>query len=349
MTPRPPQRSAREPGFTLIELLVVIALIGVLIGLLLPAVQQAREAARRVQCTNNQKQIILGVHGFEDANRGLPPVNFVRTTAPAAAGPQAPQGRKIVGSAHFAILPYLEQQAVFDRYTQDADDRGYLGARFVPLAVFQCPSDPTHNNGMTPVAGYRTPLVTDDALDKPIATCDYSYNLAVFGKGTAYDDRPIAQRDVPDTYPTGKPTSLTVGTIPDGSSNTIGLVEQAGYYPYAYLQAPGYDPNAPSNEFQGITSWAYPAYLNTYGPTYPNPDFLDASAGLNVFGLYPAPQIGSTPRDVNPDTCQSFHPGTMTVSLMDGSVRQVKSSIALSVWRKLVNPEDGSVLSSDSW
>jgi prepilin-type N-terminal cleavage/methylation domain-containing protein len=339
MKTRVHQWNRPERGFTLIELLVVIAIIGVLVGLLLPAVQAARESARRAQCINNQKQIVLGVHNFENANRALPPVNFVQTTA---------SNRKIVGGAHFAILPYLEQQTIFDKFTQDTDDRGFLGARFIPLSVFQCPSDPTHNNGTTPIAAAPTPLIPQDSLDKPIATCNYSYNLALFGAGTSYDDRPYAQRDVPDTYPSGKPTHYTIGTIPDGSSNTIGLVEQAAYYPFAYLQAPGYDPTKPSNEYQAFTSWCYPAYFNTYGPHYPNPDFLDVSAGVGVFGQYPAPQVGITPKDANADTAQSFHP-TMSVSLMDGSVRSIKNSIALSVWRKLINPEDGAVLSSDSW
>lgn len=103
----------------------------------------------------------------------------------------------------------------------------------------------------------------------------------------------------------------------------------------------------PTNEFQAITSWPYPAYFNTYGPHYPNPDFLDVSAGVGVFGMYPLPQIGTTPREANPDTCQSFHPGTMVVSLMDGSVRNVNASISLTTWRHAINPADGQQLGAD--
>ena len=86
-------------GFTLVELLVVIAIIGILVGLLLPAVQAAREAARRMQCSNNLKQLGLSVHNFESANRRLPPGSDVRFNGP-----------------HVKLLPYMEQNAIFQLY-----------------------------------------------------------------------------------------------------------------------------------------------------------------------------------------------------------------------------------------
>ncbi|MDR2642346.1 MAG: DUF1559 domain-containing protein [Planctomycetaceae bacterium] len=95
-------------GFTLVELLVVIAIIGVLIALLLPAVQAAREAARRMQCGNNLKQIGLAVHNFHDSQSGLPP-STVGTTVMYAAGNQYPNA-----SFWVLILPYMEQQATYD-------------------------------------------------------------------------------------------------------------------------------------------------------------------------------------------------------------------------------------------
>jgi prepilin-type N-terminal cleavage/methylation domain-containing protein len=329
MSPKP-----QRPAFTLIELLVVIAIIAILIGLLLPAVQKVREAAARMSCTNNQKQIILAAHNYADANQGrLPPVNYINRLG----------STPVIGSAHFAVLPYLEQDNVFRQFDAAASQNGFLGARFVPLGVFVCPSDPTHNNRMSSLAGAPTPLVTRDTLaGVPVAACTYSYNLALFGAGRTYDDRPA---DAPDVLPSGRSSPILIGNVPDGMSNTIALVEQAASYPFAYLQNPGYDPNNPDNSYHDITSWAYPAYVDTYGPHYPNPIYFDV-VGPNA-GLYDAPQIGTTPREANPDTCQSFHPQAMVVSLMDGSVRVVSPSVSLATWRRAVNPSDGQPLGSD--
>jgi prepilin-type N-terminal cleavage/methylation domain-containing protein len=336
-SPHQPLRRPASPGFTLVELLVVIAIIGILVGLLLPAVQAAREAARRAQCQNNNRQIALSIHNFESAISKLPPVNFIRQSE---AGP-------IVAGAHFALLPYIEQQNAYDLFTRPDPQRGFLGARFVAMQHLQCPTDPTHNQGRSPVAGAGTPLIPEDNLSEPVATANYSFNLALFGAGGTYDDRALADRDTPNTFPSGRSTQFKIGTIPDGSSNTIALVEQAAYYPTAYLQEPGYAPGMDSSEFQSITSWPYPSYFNSYGPHYPNPDFLDVSAGVGIFGAYPAPQIGINPNDANPDTAQSFHPGVMVCSLMDGSVRAISASVSLGVWRQLINPEDGQVISGD--
>src|SRR6187431_1306693 len=99
-------RVRRRRGFTLIELLVVIAIIAVLIALLLPAVQQAREAARRSQCKNNLKQIVLGVHNFENSYRHLPTSN-----RPIAAGTKRLSGI-------LRIMPYIDQANIYNQYDQ---------------------------------------------------------------------------------------------------------------------------------------------------------------------------------------------------------------------------------------
>ena len=109
-------------AFTLIELLVVIAIIAVLIGLLLPAVQKVREAANITQCANNEKQLMLAVHAYADANNGrLPPSNFYQIVNPTT-------GNAAEGSAFYAMLPYYDQGNLFNAYTQDIPKPGYLTA-----------------------------------------------------------------------------------------------------------------------------------------------------------------------------------------------------------------------------
>jgi prepilin-type N-terminal cleavage/methylation domain-containing protein len=141
-------------GFTLIELLVVIAIIGVLIALLLPAVQKVREAANRARCSNNLKQQALAVQNYASIySERLPPANF-----------QAPD-TGAQGSTYFALLPYLEQDSLYKIYSQNG--QGYLGAGSFPLKVFQCPSDPTQESGVVGGEGVTS----------------YSINSALFAPG----------------------------------------------------------------------------------------------------------------------------------------------------------------------
>src|SRR6478672_10269543 len=125
-----------RPAFTLVELLVVIAIIGVLVALLLPAVQSARESSRRSQCANNVKQIGLGVANYESVYRAMPPGNY----------------HSVFGSWLVWLLPYVEQQALRDMYSNDGMN-GYpdTGIRYgstqnlpvtrTQIRTYTCPSD----------------------------------------------------------------------------------------------------------------------------------------------------------------------------------------------------------------
>jgi prepilin-type N-terminal cleavage/methylation domain-containing protein len=282
-------------GFTLIELLVVIAIIAVLVGLLLPAVQKVREAANRIQCSNNLRQQALAIQDYASITSGqLPPCNYYFP----------PTGAQ--GSTYFALLPYLEQNNLFEIYTQNG--QGYLGAGPIPLKVFQCSSDPTQQNG---VAGGQ-------------GTTSYSINSALFAPGSS------------GTI-VGYAPPYTVSNIPDGSSNTIGFVEQVAAIPLA---------SGPHANW-----WAFPLTdpggSNGSGPCY-WPD-----APPLVSPPFPLPQFNPSlnPASLNfasGSLAAGFHPNLLMVALMDGSIRPVSSGVSQNSWNWAVQPADGMVFDS-SW
>ena len=137
-------RQDRRHGFTLVELLVVIAIIGILIALLLPAVQAAREAARRMQCSNNFKQAAFGLHNHESQNRVFPKgLEIARNDHPCS---QPSSGLHKIGFTWSVwILPFLEQDAVYDRFNMTPGTRYYDGVNYDVarefIATYICPSD----------------------------------------------------------------------------------------------------------------------------------------------------------------------------------------------------------------
>ena len=143
-----------RPAFTLVELLVVIAIIGMLIGLLLPAVQSAREAARRMQCSNNLKQLALAMHTYADAHGTLPPSRIgpgsPPAPAPATPNPVGTYGYNATGFL-VALLPFVEQNARYEQAATDEFPACWVYTNYVnPLQYYQgfisafaCPSDGT--------------------------------------------------------------------------------------------------------------------------------------------------------------------------------------------------------------
>ena len=143
-------------GFTLVELLVVIAIIGILVALLLPAVQAAREAARRMQCTNNVKQIVLAMHTFHDSKQRLP--NGIQDHLDTNGSRVLSGGAVHMRTWIMEILPFVEEQALADRFEDDWLEYAILGsarnkgvgdydAALTPLGAIQCPSDSFESHG----------------------------------------------------------------------------------------------------------------------------------------------------------------------------------------------------------
>ena len=247
-------RPARR-GFTLIELLVVIAIIAILIGLLLPAVQKVREAAARAKCSNNLKQIVLGLHGYHDVNGFLPP-GGCKDFQPV--GTQRRGAKPYIdgdGSSFLAYdLPFVEQNALYSRMTfrgdsgwnnpsaqsdltSSANNNSQI-ARDIPLQVYRCPSDP--KPALTPpgVVGERMNLTTANNIRADTVLVNSSYvGIAgavndIDGTGAFKETRinsgwgygPMSTGGV---LPPGF-RRIQLGGIADGSSNTLCVAEQAG-------------------------------------------------------------------------------------------------------------------------
>ena len=242
--------SEKRPAFTLVELLVVIAIIGILVGLLLPAVQAAREAARRMQCQNNLKQIGLALHIYHDAHNSFPA--GTNSMADCCAPP-------IVSNWAISILPFIEQASAFNQYNfsfhTTAPQNAFI--RSINLPTQNCPSDPNAGKFLLPGSGDGNPVTTPN---NPQRFMTSSYRamggkmLPNFNSPTGAPDRgswgqafsilgrlgwaPANMRDrgmfhwvggLPNAsggFDRG-PAPVKIGNLSDGTSNTLAVGEYA--------------------------------------------------------------------------------------------------------------------------
>ncbi|RCS54915.1 DUF1559 domain-containing protein [Bremerella cremea] len=311
-------------GFTLVELLVVIAIIGVLVSLLLPAVQQAREAARRMQCTNNLKQLALSMHNYHDTLRAFPPAalasaNVVSGNAPVPPGHEWFSGYKVlyegmIGWPAF-VLPYVEQSALQDQidfnrvayaehwwdqwyysptWTASGDPFNKAASELVPTS-FQCPSSVKDSN------------ITRSHKDYAVAAREMAEISARDGRGDGIFFTNSGSR---------------MADIIDGTSNTFLLLEQS----------------TSSKGFMDRGS---------------NPFFFVSHPceGMALTGFYPGAAV-FPPNMVGSDwglvmrSARSFHPGGLNAAMADGSVSYVTETVDTTIWVNTFTPRGREVLTT---
>ena len=311
MSRRPPR-----VGMTLIELLLVMAIIGTLVALLLPAVQSARESARRASCLNNLKQLGLAISNYESTRKVYPPGAIWDRWS-------APDQRRRHGSILVHLLPYVEQQAVYDAFDFDQisiDDAFFpgggerIGARIIE--TFICPSD-DHNGrfGYVAVHNYAASNGPTEVYDNPSCSCVHPWK--------SFEMAPI---DNPDNF-AGPFTRLGVNTKPsqitDGLSKTIFMGE---------VRVPC--------SVHTQAGWAYTNNGNGYCTTLIpiNFDTCDEAA------LDPCHRPCTWNTDVG---FKSAHPGGAQFLFGDGSVRFVNESIDHQIYQYLGAKADGQLAKTE--
>lgn len=316
-------------AFTLVELLVVIAIIGVLVALLLPAVQAAREAARRSSCGNNLKQIGLAILNYESTYRCLPASVIIDPTVTTTSNNEA-------WGVHGRILNFMEQSNLADKINLSVGWDFQQAIDGVKLKVYACPSDANSNRLRDPGGGRAKLYPTN-----------YGFNL---GTWFVFNPQTNASGDgvfFPNSH-------LRLAEITDGTSNTLLAAEVKAWQPYTRNGGPPSTtiPNdaatastyvASGAEFKdtGHTEWPDGRVHHTgfTAVLVPNTKVPYTTGGIiydSDFNSWQEGRNGSAGRPTYAIiTARSFHPGGVQSAFVDGSVRLIPQTIELPVWRGL--------------
>jgi prepilin-type N-terminal cleavage/methylation domain-containing protein/prepilin-type processing-associated H-X9-DG protein len=379
-------KSARSKAFTLIELLVVIAIIAVLIALLLPAVQAAREAARRMQCTNNLKQITLAIANYVDTNQVTPLHEYRYATE------QGNGGSSGTHSWFCGIAPYMEQSTMYNAFNFSyTEEWAYSGAIIGPnpteytvhkasIASLLCPSDGVVNT----CAGYAQYINYVPGNFNYVANTGHPRNIVLPGDAPNTGSLPpltgiistskMYQGQLYCTALSDPNVNVTVSlaSITDGTSNTAAVSESLvndgtgnspdkrrnlSYTPNGYIDAQSY-PSMPALQAvqDGLANpVSYQPWSYFKGLTWAYTDAWERHVYAHL--MPPNTQPIVTYHD-NTFRCQegdggmcptSNHPGGVNVSFMDGSVHFIKNSIGLQPWWFMGTRGRGEIISSDQY
>jgi prepilin-type N-terminal cleavage/methylation domain-containing protein len=316
--------ASKLSGFTLVELLVVIAIIGILVALLLPAIQAAREAARRSQCVNNMRQLGIATHNIHDTNKCLPPLSTSGETFGYSTLTTGPY-KDATGYTIFNwLLPYLEEGAIFQ--AADSNVNTYVnGVRIKAhvISAYLCPSDDSSPQGHIESLAGR---VIVDGAPEPWAISNYAANYLAFGDPTVplTGSGSATIRKQKRLEATKKFSKFT-----DGLSKTVAYGERLGT-----CGETGDPMSANGNLWADSNNgWRPLICVNRTDqlPSHPG----DQPEKCMVF-------------QVAPDwfnNCQSLRGQTphqaMTVGLMDGSVQSISGDVDPEMWARYCNPIDG--------
>jgi prepilin-type N-terminal cleavage/methylation domain-containing protein len=312
-------RKVGRPAFTLVELLVVIAIIGILVALLLPAIQAAREAARRTQCISNLKQVALALHNYHDSKKTLPPARY----------------RDKYPTWFALVLPYIEGQNEYAlwNFAKEYYDPLNKAARTQPVAMYFCPS--RRQMGSEGIISQQVnKLYPQQGATGDYAGCaggigtggDISLGIATLAGFPNFQGAIIAPKSILDPLATGQApkilSDVSFKKITDGLSNTIMVGEKQ--VPMTKLGLPSGDDSI-------------------YNADYPNTHTRGAG---ETFPPAPSANYGDSPGPEDDDFGDLFgsnHPGTINFAACDGSVHSISPNIDLVTYWRLAARNDGEV------
>lgn len=311
-------RKYYRPGFTLVELLVVIAIIGLLIGILLPAIQAARESARRMTCTNNLKQIGLALHAYHDAYKRFPP----GYTSGVGSGDYANDLGPSWGWSAF-LLPYIEQAPIFKQIdvNKDITDASHNLVRATVISEFLCPSDIGKSQFAVDKRGDSAPygtLLVDSAGNQVLV--GHSNYVGMFGNpeisldpGFLFDS---PDRDVTHQGMLYRNSKVSIRDVTDGTSKTIIVGERSSTLAYATWTG-------------AVTGGQVPPRtdMSNYGPEWASVLILGHTGDANDV---PPHTPNSAVNHV--DDFWSRHAQGANFLFVDGSVQMIGNNIDPIIW-----------------